>query len=303
MNKLPFYIITSDATSYILPATCHLYNKYWNIAGGQQFNILGNNPPDEKLPENFRFIQIKRENNIQKWTKYLYNYILNSETEKFFILTLDDYWPNTYLNQKILNELLTYAEGHKKVGRIALGVLDIEAHNIVKEYDGYSIVQFKSDTVYRLSCQTSVWNREYFLKYFQHDWTPWQLELTGSKMAKNDGWEIIGTDGDCTFKWMEESALSGRWPGMINILGLRQEDVKYLIENKLVNSNKLQYGIWYDCRIPFLSYFQSISKKLTKIPKFSQIGYNFSWGLIKPYIRSKTFKRLYLRYNKIYNSK
>lgn len=300
MEKLPFYIITSNATSQILPATVYLYNKYWQVAGGQNFKILGNQPPKEILPANFEFLKIKEDNDIHKWTKYLYNYILNFEQSKYFFLTLDDYLPNSKLNQDILSASLAFMQTNEKVGRLALGRLDVERWDRLKAYNNFSLVRLKQDAVYRLSCQTSVWNREYFLKYFNHEWTPWELELKGSSMAKNDGWEIIGLDGNWPFGWMEESALSGRWPGMVNILGMNLEDVKYLIEKKIFDPKKLQYGIWYECRIPFLSKFQSISKKLTKIPKFQEVGYDFKWKMIKPFVRSRTFNRLYSRYKHIY---
>jgi hypothetical protein len=300
MNNLPFYIVTSDVSKEILPATAYLYNKYWKPKKEQNFKILGNHSPESKLPNNFEFIKIKNENNIQKWTRYLYDYILNNEKNDFFILSLDDLMPNSPLKPEIFEKVLSYAKNIGKVGRIAMGRLDVEKKEIVKNFSAYDIVRLKQDTIYRISCQTSIWNREYFLKTFNRDWTPWELELKGSKEAKNDGWEILGTDRDWMFGWEEESALSGRWPGMMNILGMRIEDVRYLIEQKIFQPEKLQYGIWYDCRIPFLSKFQSIYKKFTKIPKFSDIGENFSWELIKPYIRRKTFKRLYFRYKDIY---
>jgi len=296
MEQLPFYIITSDATAEILPASCYLYNKYWLPQGGQHFKILGNHGPKENLPENFEFVKIKDENNIQKWTRYLHDYILNNETGEYFVLALDDYLPNAPLDTELFGKLVTYAKTHEKIGRLPLGRLDVESWDRIEDY----LVKLKPDSVYRLSCQISVWNREYFLKYFNHDWTPWQLELEGSKLAKNDGWEIVGTNGAWAFGWMEESALSGRWPGMVNILGLKPEDVKQLIGAKTFDPARLQYGIWYDTKIPFISRFQSVSKKLTRIPKFSEIGYGFKWDLIKPYIRSKTFKRLLNRYKAIY---
>ncbi len=301
MKNLPFYIITSDATKEILPATCYLYNKYWKLAEEQKFKILGNHAPDAKLPSNFEFIRIKEENNLQKWTRYIYDYVLKNEKSDYFVLTLDDYMPNAAVKPEIIERLLNYAKKSGRVGRISLGRLDVEKWDIDQHFDDFDIVRLKNDSLYRLSCQTSIWNREYFLKYFKNEWTPWNLELKGSKEAQKDGWEIIGTNRGWAFGWMEESALSGRWPGMINVLGMRMEDIKYLIENKIFAPEKVQYGIWYDCKIPFISRFQSISKRLTKIFKFSEIGYNFNWRLVERYVRKKTFKRLLFRYKDFYS--
>ena len=302
MNKIPFYIITSDATQEILPVTSYLYNKYWKVEGGQIFKVLGNQTPQELLPENFEFIKIKNDNNIQEWTRYIYEYILKNETSEYFIITLDDYLPNSPLKSHILEEVLAYAKNDLKVGRVSLARLDVEKWERIKSSKGYDLVELTENSLYRISCQTSIWNREYFLKYFKHNWTPWQLELEGSKLAKYDGWRIIGTNDDWAYGWQEESALSGRWPGKVNILGVRPEDIEYCIEKKFLSPKKLQYGIWYDTKIPLLSRFQCISKKLTKIPQFIEIGYDFSWEKIRPYIRTKTFNRLYNRYKNIYPS-
>lgn len=301
MVKLPFYIITSDATSDILPTSCFLFNKYWG--SNQEFKVLGNHEPKWTMPENFKFIKIKNENNIQKWTRYIYEYIKNNETAEYFLFSLDDYLPNANLKPEILENILSYAKKTKKVGRISLARLDVEKWEIVENSLGYDIVELKTNSPYRISCQISIWNREYFLKYFEKDWTPWQLELEGSKYAQTDGWKVLGTNRDWAFGWLEESALSGRWPGMVNVLGLQLEDIKYCLEKKNLKLEQLQYGIWYDCKIPFLSRFQSISKRLTKIPKFSQVGLGFKWNLIKPYVRNKTYKRLQFRYKNFYPEK
>jgi hypothetical protein len=300
MNTTPFYIITSDATSYILPVTCYLYNKYWNTDGSQRFTILGNHPPEEKLPENFEFVQVKKENNIHKWTKYLYDYILENEKSEQFIVTLDDYLPNQELGADMMEELIAYAKQNGKVGRIELGKLEEDRCEVIQQKNGYELVRIKPDAPYRISCQTSVWNREYFLKYYNHDWTPWELEITGSEMAKNDGWEIIGTKGKTSFDWVSESALSGRWPGMINILGMRPEDVRYCIEQKMIDPQKLQYGIWYEFWLKLPYRFQNFSKRFAKIPKFSEIGYEFKWKIIKPHITKQTFNWLYSHYKNVY---
>ncbi len=311
MDQLPFYIITSDATSGILPAAGYLYNKYWQPDGGQKFKVLGNHPPAQKLADNFEFVKIKDENNIQKWTRYIYDYIAKNNTAEYFVLALDDYLPNQKLRPEILSGLLSYAKNHGKVGRIELGQWEEWRYEPVEKLENYEIVklknnaryrtlQIKPSANYRISPQISVWNREYFLKYFNHDWTPWQLELTGSELARNDGWEVIAAINGSPFDWVAESALSGRWPGMVNILGMPGQDVKELIDLKFFDPATLQYGIWYECRIPFLSRFQSISKKLTRIPKFLEIGYEFDWDMIRLSVRSRTLQRLQKHYKNVY---
>lgn len=298
---LPIYIISCNKTARILPLTVHLYNKYWQLPGvQQQFIILGQDKPTFGLPDNFSFFSFTQDNDITVWTREIYRYIKDHEKSDYFILTLDDYVPNGPLVPEVWQTLWEYTQRHATVGRAALGRLDIETWDGVESKDSYEVVKLRQNSLYRLSCQTSIWNRAYFLKYFNHDWSPWQLELAGSQLAQGDGWDIVGTNNRWAFSWQEESALSGRWPNHVNILGIAPEDVRYAIDQRWLNPAQLQYGIWYECRIPFISRFQGISKRLTKIPQFSEIGYKFKWHIIRPYVRSKTFRRLYNRYKGIY---
>jgi len=287
MKNIPFYIITSDATSFILKATCYLYNKYWNIDNSQYFKILGNSKPTEKLPDNFEFIKIKNENKIKHWTKHIYKFILENEKNDYFILTLDDYLPNRHLKINIFDGLISYAEESGKVGRIGLGWSPVRGYENIKKFDEYTIYRLNQNTIYRLVCQTSVWNREYLLKYFNHNWAPWDLEICGSKRAKNDGMEIIGAKDDLPFDWIEESALSSRWPGMINILGLQKEGLKYFIEEGIFKKESLQYGMWTEY----------------KPPLFSEVGYDFKFDIIRNHLEANTFNSSYNHYKNLYESK
>jgi len=287
MKNIPFYIVTSDTSSFILKATCYLYNKYWNIDNSQYFKILGNNKPTEKLPDNFEFIKIKNENKIKHWTKHIYKFILENEKNDYFILTLDDYLPNRHLKINIFDGLISYAEENGKIGRIGLGWSPVRGYENIKKFDGYTIYHLNQDTIYRLVCQTSVWNREYLLKYFNHNWTPWNLEIRGSKRAKNDDMEIIGAKDDLPFDWIEESALSSRWPEMINILGLQKEDLRYFVEEGIFKKENLQYGMWTECRPPL----------------FSEVGYDFKFDMVRNHLKADTFNSSYNHYKNLYESK
>lgn len=284
MKTLPFYIVTSDVTSHILPAICYLYNKYWNVDGSQRFTILGNTKPKEALPGNFDFVKIKDENNIRHWTKHIYRFIRDNLVSDYFVLTLDDYLPNTHLKANIFDGLLAYAQQSGRVGRIGLGWSPVEGFEIFKKCEGYAMYRLNQNAPYRLVCQTSVWHRKYLLKYFNHNWKPWQLELRGSWWAKNDGWEIIGSKNSIPFDWVEESALSGRWPGKINILGLQKEDLKYFIEQGILKKENLQYGMWLD----------------KKPPLFSEFGYGLRLEMIKDYVDDSMYNGLYSHYRSVY---
>ena len=65
---------------------------------------------------------------------------------------------------------------------------------------------------------------------------------------------------------MGETALSGRYPGKFNILGLKLSDVKWLVELGAINESNLQWG----------QYFGTV-------PQFTNYGYDFKLEVLKNY--------------------
>lgn len=283
-QNLPFYIVTSDATAHILPTVAYLYNKYWHRKEEQSFTILGQSQLSVVLPSNFNFVSIREKNDVRRWTRDIYQYIKHHETSEYFILTLDDYLPNQALHEEVLERLLAYARAHKKVGRIGLGWSPLAGFTEIEKTEEGTVYALLPQASYRLVCQTSVWNREYFLKYFWHWWTPWQLELRGSWWAKHDGWEIIGSKDPLAFDWVEESALSGRWPGRINILGMHPGDVKHCINQGMLDPQRLQYGMWTE----------------STPPAFDKVGYDFEFASIRPVVDPLVFSNVYNHYHHLY---
>ena len=287
MNNLPFYIISSDATSHILPATAYLLNKYWG--NNQEFKILGNNKSKYDLPNNFEFIKIKNENDIQNWSYHIYNFLKENEKSEHVIITLDDYFPISLLDINIYNDLLKTTQDNEKVGRVNIGYFNsnrINEVNIISHKDDYDLFFLNQNATYRLTCQTSIWKTEYLLNFLKNNFTPWDLELKGSLMSNNDGFEIVGTFKKHAFDWIQESVLSNRHPGKINVLGLPIEDLKHLLNNGILNRDLIQFGMWTD----------------RPVIDFKEIGFDFNLEFIRNKIDDYTFKELVTHYNYVYNN-
>jgi hypothetical protein len=217
---MKFYIATSDKTSSVFKYTTYLFNKYWKVE--QEFTILGTTTP-LNLPDNFKFIKIREDEGIQHWTTDFYEFIKNQQ-EEHFIFSIDDFLPTNFLQPEMLAILINYVTTHKEVGRATLGkVYDSE---VIDTQEGYDILRQKDNALYKISTQTSIWSKEYFLKYTNHHWSPWEFELRGTKRAWGDGFEVVGTNPSA-FSWVERGVLSSRWQG-INWENVNQVDVDYL---------------------------------------------------------------------------
>ena len=87
--------------------------------------------------------------------------------------------------------------------------------------------QTSGNSLYRISAAFSMWNKEYLLKYMKPGLSPWQWELNGSQSAINDGYQILGTKDKWAVKKVE--LLSDvHWPGVINVSGIRYNDINDL---------------------------------------------------------------------------
>lgn len=239
-NDIPFYIVTCDKTAWILQAFAHLANKFWK----RDYKVLGFKECP-KLPDNFQFISMaEKQGSIQLWTKYIYENLKN-ETSEFVFFSLDDYLFIDYFNEKLFDWVLYstvkdfdryelgWGASYKKNGKF---------YTVNKDF-GYFFDLFVYDfnQPYIVSCQISLWRTKVLLKILNHNWTPWEFEVKGSDEYSN--LDVIGTYDSYSLRWIEESVLSNRHPGMVNVLGLRHELIFELLNLGYIKSEQIQFGM------------------------------------------------------------
>jgi len=231
-----FYIITCDKTNHILNVTIPFLDKYWNIP--KEVKILGFGNPNIELPDGYEFISMKpKQLSIEDWSNDISN-VIEKENNEYIIFMLDDFIPTDYVNVNVLEKVYSLIEKDKNIVRCALGIdLYVNSpYDIIEECDGYDIIQQKQESSYRITTQPSIWKKDYLVSYLKKSTNPWSFE---TKNKANDGYRIIGTKDNYSFKWIEESALSGRHPGKVNILGMKPNDIKWCIDNNLVEEEIL----------------------------------------------------------------
>ena len=192
MKKLKLYIPTCDNYLFLIPSFTFLFNKFWNTE--QEVVYLGYKKPEFSLPDNFDFISIGVDDDIEYWATDLINFF-SSIDDEHFILCVDDQFLVEDTNFESYNKLLKYLD-NPKVGRINLCRDTVNRpHNFFDENDGLTVIEAKQDSNFRVSIVMSIWKKEYFLKYLDEGMLPWSFEKEGSERAKNDGYHILGTRG------------------------------------------------------------------------------------------------------------
>lgn len=239
------YIVTCDKTAWILNTTIHLYNKYCDSMFDICTPIILGFTERPKTLDNCIFMSIKdKQETIQTWTRDLYN-VIKEDKNEFCIFSLDDYLPIDYFNKDIYEKVFKLMESNENIVRyeFSYGASQKKEIEIIENHDTFKIFKLAQTAPYRISCQISLWRTKHLLSYLNNDWTPWEFEIKGSKLAYNDGKEVIGTLENHCMRYIEESALSNRHPGWINVLGLKHKDREELIKLGYIDENKIQYGM------------------------------------------------------------
>ncbi|HCT55388.1 MAG TPA: hypothetical protein DF712_23325 [Balneola sp.] len=236
MKNLNVYIPTCDPHLFVIEGFAYFFNKYW----GDDFNVkvLGFSEPDFELPPNFEFISMAKEQvgRSKGWSNYIIDFF-ESIDDEHFIFGIDDFYMARPFDREVYETLLKEISD-EKVGRIDLQPSIQHCRNpedvsVYKEFDDFKILELRQISVtsfiFRITGQFSIWNREYFLKNIQRDWTVHQWELIGGKLAEGDGYKILGTaDRWCAKKI--ELVSDNQYPGKLNVFGMREEDINKVKE-------------------------------------------------------------------------
>lgn len=206
---MQWVIVTCSNSRHIVPAQKHLFAKY---APEAQLNYL--DVEDEP---------------VETWGQ---NVIKRLPDEEFIVFGLDDYLPIDHLHMERLKDAFRILFLHK-YDRFELGWGASRKPGFIDNGDH---LQYGESTPYSVSCQFSIWRTESLRKILMRTTTPWNFEVKHTCIAACHRDPVA-------FRWIEESALSGRHPGKINVLGLRPVDVEEMISLKLIDGSRIQYGM------------------------------------------------------------
>lgn len=262
MKDINIYVITCDKTKHVLKAAIPLMEKYWNVE--KQVKILGFNGNGIDLPKNYEFVSMKPvQATIDDWAKDIYSVIQNDPNE-YLIFILDDVLVLDYINEDMFNLLMDRCKTDTNIVRCALCIdLQFLPCFVTENFGDYCIVEQSQHSDYRITTQPSIWRKNYLLSILVKSTNPWQFETAH---PSRDGKRILGTRGKYACCCLGETALSNRYPGKFNVLGLKLSDVKWLVGLGAINESALQFGQY-----------------LGTVPQFSKYGYDFKLEVLKNY--------------------
>lgn len=143
------------------------------------------------------------------WSNFVGSYLAHLK-DKLVILALDD-----YLLSSPLSPSFDFAIQHFKRPEVVCVKL---CPNTYEEHQGYPV-----------TTQYTIWRKDYLVKLLAQTANPWDFEMRGSAIMKNDG--KVSALFPC-LEYNTSSALSSRWQG-VDFKGVSQEDSEYINNNLL----------------------------------------------------------------------
>lgn len=152
------------------------------------------------LPFNYRHLVYEGE--LDGWGEYIANYLRIFEDE-YILFALDDYLLGKPLDQRIFDTLLALMDKDHPVAKLC-------------------VCTPQENEEYPITTQYSIWNREYLISLLDRTTSPWDFEITGSRLFKQEGKKLLWGPA---LSYYTNSSLSNRWQG-IKLAGLKDGDIK-----------------------------------------------------------------------------
>lgn len=212
---MKWFIVTCDASAHIRPVQEWLFKKY---APGVELHYLdvGNK-------------------SVSTWGKNVLQ-LLPKEGLEYVVFGLDDYLPTGPLDPR----RFAFASIKTMTFHLDRFELGYGAHNkapFMKKGDDFvhhgDWLAYGTIVPYSVSCQFAIWKLSRLREILSQSTDPWNFE------TKHHCWAGCFPKGQEAFRWIEESALSKRWKGKINVNGLNPGDVSELIGLGLLDESKL----------------------------------------------------------------
>lgn len=238
-DKMKVLVATCDKTSHILTAFEYLMDKYCPEL--DDIHILGYGV-FPKLGDKYKCVSLhKEQHSINEWCERLHKYIAGLDDE-YVIFGLEDLLPVRPINYDTFDLGFELMKMYNHIGRFELGTGHCWHFNSNQNIENTPFYIYGNKSLYRISTQWAIWRREYLLEYLRKGWSAWDFEVQGSTIAVEDGRDVICGYKDHAWHWVH-SALSGKYPDMVNVMDIDRNDVEDMIAKGILQRDKLQVGI------------------------------------------------------------
>lgn len=286
------YLLTSDKTYYILNLSLYMWKKF--LPNNSSIKVLGFNKGKEICDNyNVDFISLGQSQDINMFTKYIYDYLKNIPDE-FIILSLDDFFPINPIKLNLLSQVKQKMVNNHNLVKCVLN----SSYYLIDDDSIIDNVTCNNSDLYKLSLQISLWNVKYLLKYLSIGLSPWDFELYEPKdtdnyvikisnIKKSDVFSDNKLEDKTPFYIIQtnpSSHLSSPYE-YINVLGLSFDLINECIEKKILKEDELCFG--FDSKQNKKILYRDCKDENSLINQLKNVNYYY-------------FREYYYLYNNIY---
>jgi len=220
-----------EGSKKILPASSFLVNEYL----GTSFDVFWLNYGEyDGLLFSGEFVSLAdKQENVATWARDIRNY-LATLSDPHVIFGLDDYLVSGPIDLQGYYDLLDRVNGNTVCARLCRSDF-YQPHEHEREGE---FVKLTPKAEYSVTTQYSIWQTQALMEILAQVKTPWSFETDGSWALNHSGKQTIGRL-QAVVPYPEQSALSNRWPGKVNVRGNPLEDVEALVERGLLELKDL----------------------------------------------------------------
>lgn len=234
-------VATSDKTSHILTAFEYLMDKYCPELTDIEILGYGVFP---KLGDKYKCISLhSHQKSINEWCERLHKHIAKLPDE-FVMFGLEDLLLVRPINYDTFDKGFELMKLNRNIARYELGTGHCW-HEVTNPIENSPFYLYGTESLYRISTQWAIWRKDYLLEYLRQGWSAWDFEIEGSRIAATDGRDVMCGYSDHAWHWVH-SALSGKYPDMVNVIDIERNDVEDMIEKGILKREQLQVGIHID---------------------------------------------------------
>ena len=166
---------TCDSYLDLIPGFSILYERYFepNIE-----TLIVSETEDLDIPK-YKFITPGK----KQWGERIINALSETKTEYVFFV-LDDYYLSQLLTNEYIEYLLKFMD-NRKVNKIMLSpVPDFAKYEYLESIN--TMHKMSPNSPWLTSVQPAIWRKSELLKFLKPEYTPWNFEVKGSELAKNN---------------------------------------------------------------------------------------------------------------------
>jgi hypothetical protein len=174
MNNITLLAGSCDDYSFLWDNFIKLCNKYWEP---QCKKIIVSETLTRDI-DNYEFFTTSKDLN---WSDRMIAAINNIETDFIFFI-LDDYFLRENVSNEFILESIDFLE-RENCNKLIFTTIPAGIYRLSHIKD--DLYKMHDDSDYLTSLQPAIWRKSFLLSCLQKNWNPWQFEIDGTNLIKN----------------------------------------------------------------------------------------------------------------------